>query len=581
MLTKKWLRGAWLGACIFLVGCGTPQGDVTDQSSPRLTKQPNIVVILADDLGYSDVGAFGSEIRTPSLDEVAAEGMVLTQFRVHTMCTPTRAMLMTGRNNHEVGHGTMTAEYTDETRGQPGYEAKMHLDVELLPEKLQALGYETFLSGKWDLGGRGDVARWPLNRGFDRSFALIEGAGSHFTKRAALEELPSVTYVEDGTEVELPDNFFSSNTYADKLIEFIEARKDADKPFFAYLSFTAPHYPLQAPDDYIDRYSGRYDNGYEPIRERRMQKQKELGVVPREVQAAPRHEVWPEWNELSPEVQALEIRRMEIYAAMVENMDMNIGRVISHLQQSGEWENTVVFFFSDNGPEGGNPLDWGGEPWFEWAETSHDMSLENMGRKNSYVWAGPGWGYVSATPFRYAKGFTTEGGIRSPLIIAGPGRVEAGKTNHSSTHILDLMPTILDLARYAEPVDSDLGRSMVPMLSGEQEGIRKSGDQFALELLGRRALIKDEWKVTWNNAPWGPDEEWALFNIVADPTERVNVSSQHPGVLDDLVGAWDRWALDHGVIPIPVYPMGIYNSFTHYGWTPPAKDKAPDLAPDS
>ncbi len=552
---------------VFLFGCDNAS-DTNRELGVQAQQPPNILIILADDLGYSDIGAFGSEIRTPSLDSMASEGVVMTRFRVHTMCTPTRAMMMTGRNNHEVGHGTMTAEYTDETRGQPGYEAKMRLDVELLPEMLRKEGYETFMVGKWDLGGRGDVARWPVNRGFDRSFALIEGSGSHFTKRAALEELPSVTYVEDGQEVDLPDDFFSSNAYADKLIEYLDSRADASKPFFAYLSLTAPHYPLQAPDDYIDRYAGRYDDGYEPVRERRIQKQKALGVIAKEAQPAPRHEVWPAWEELSPETRALEVRRMEIYAAMVENMDMNIGRVIDQLKSSGQWENTVVLFFSDNGPEGGNPLDWGGKPWFDWAERSHDMSLENMGRRNSYVWTGPGWAYVSAAPFRYAKGFTTEGGIRSPLIVAGPGRVREGSVAHAATHILDLMPTVLNLAGVENPPADLPGRSMAPVFNGEREEIRRPGDQFGLELLGRRALLRDNWKITWNNAPWGLDGQWSLYDLESDPTELSDVAGSNPEVLEQMIRDWDQWAADHGVIPIPVYPMGIYNSFTHYKWLP-------------
>ena len=561
-------RSLWLvGLGALLLGChNRSETSLGTEEQPQ--KPPNIVIILADDLGYSDIGPFGSEISTPSLDAMASESVVMTQFRVHTMCTPTRAMMMTGRNNHEVGHGTMTAEYTDETRGQRGYEAQMHLDVELLPEMLQKAGYQTYMAGKWDLGGRGDMRRWPVSRGFDRSFALIEGSGSHFTNRAALEELPSVTYVQDSRKVELPEGFYSSDTYTDKLIEYLGSGQKTDQPFFAYLSFTAPHYPLQAPDAYIDRYVGRYDDGYEPIREGRLHRQKALGVIADEVQPAPRHEIWPDWHALPADIQALEARRMEIYAAMVENMDMNIGRVIEYLKSSGQWKNTVVLFFSDNGPEGGNPLDWGGEPWFDWAERSHDMSLGNMGRRNSYVWTGPGWGYVSATPFRYAKGFTTEGGIRSPLIVVGPGIVGEGRVVQASTHILDLMPTVLNLAGVEHQPPNLSGRSMLPVLSGEADAIRRPGDQFALELLGRRALIRDNWKITWNNAPWGRDGRWSLYDLEADPTELFDLAESHPDVVEQLVRDWDQWAKNHGVIPIPVYPMGIYNSFTHYKWRP-------------
>ena len=567
-------KTAILSLFVILSACSRAPSPATAEdpgTQAQSRQQPNILVILADDLGYSDIGPFGSEIRTPNLDSLAAAGMVLTGYRVHTMCSPTRAMMLTGLDNHRVGYGTMTAEYTDETRGQPGYEALLHRDVDTLGDRLQALGYRTIISGKWDMGGRGDPDLRPDQRGFEHSYVLLEGSGSHFTNRAALEELPSVTYVENGEEIELPEDFYSSRTYADKLIEFIDAGADDDRPFFAYLSFTAPHYPLQAPDEYIERYAGAYDEGYEPIREQRIEKMRELGVLGDDVQAAPRHPVWPDWEVLSDEVRALETRRMEIYAGMVDAMDYHIGRVVDHLKATGHWENTVVLFFSDNGPEGGNPLDWGGQPWFDWAERSFDMSLENMGRENSYVWTGPGWGYVSASPFRYAKGFTTEGGIRSPLIVTAPGRIDAGSISSADIHILDMYPTLLDLAGAGEADrETELGRSIVPLLEGEADHVREPGDQFGLELLGRRALISDDWKITWNNAPWGRDEQWSLYNLAADPTELSDLAEQEPELLAELVAAWEAYAEANGVIPIPVYPMGITNSFTHYEWLPPS-----------
>ena len=556
-----------------LVACG---GESADIATDERDRRPNILIVLVDDMGYSDIAPFGSEIRTPTLDALAADGMTLTTFRVHMMCTPTRGMLMTGLDNHRIGLGTMTAEYTDETRDQPGYEALLYKDVPTLAERLQRAGYTTILSGKWDLGGRGDPEMRPINRGFDKAYALIEGSGSHFDNRAALEELPSVTYVEGHEEISLPDDFYSSRDYADKLIEYVDINAESGKPFFGFLSLTAPHYPLQAPDEFIDRYVGAYDAGYEPVRDKRIERQRELGIIGADMVPATRHAVWPAWEDMTPEHRALDARRMEIYAAMIEAMDYHFGRVVDHLQTIGEWDNTVVLFFSDNGPEGGNPLDWGGQPWFDWAERAHDMSLENMGRRNSYVWYGPGWGYVSAAPFRYAKGFPTEGGIRSPLIIRAPGITAPGTISHGSLTIYDLQPTILEIAGADDSDLPDTGRSMLPLLSGESDSIREPGDIFALELLGRRLLIRDNWKITWTNQPWGRGESWSLFDLESDPGENTDLADEQVELAAELASLWDRYAEENGVIPIPVYPMGIYNSFTHYEWLPPSMRRDDD-----
>ena len=567
MVNKSVSSTAVLISIAILVGCADEARDVASDV-PTSAPRPNILLVMADDLGYSDIGPFGSEIATPTLDRLAGEGVTFTNFRVQMMCSPTRAMLLTGLDSHPVGYGTMAGEYTDETRGQPGYETRLDPERTTLADDLREAGYRTIVTGKWDMGGRGDPALRPDQRGFDESYVLIEGSASHFTKRAALEELPSVTYVENGVEVDLPDDFYSSKDFADRLIEFVG--ENDDQPFFAFLSFSAPHYPLQAPPDYIDRYVGRYDGGYEVIRDRRIERLREKGLFPRNREPAIRHPVWPDWEELPAEMRALENRRMEIYAAMVEAMDFHLGRVIDHLEATGQLDDTVVLFLSDNGAEGGNPLDWGGQSWFDWAESSFDMSLDNMGRRNSYVWAGPGWGYVSATPFRYAKGFGTEGGIRSPLIVSGAGVGNPGRIAKADLHVRDLNATLKALAGVTLVVaSSESGRSFTPVLQGDAVSVREPGDYFAVELLGRRALVQGDWKITWTNEPWGPQDEWALYNLADDPGERNDLSGIHPDRKAELVERWNEWAAANGVIPIPYYPMGITNRFTHYEWLPP------------
>lgn len=552
---------------------------VVEHSLPKMERdqRPNILVVVADDLGYSDIGPFGGEIHTPTLDTLASEGMVLTDYRVHMACSPTRAMLLTGLDSHRVGYGTMTDEFTPETLGQPGYETLLNQEVTTIGQHLQQAGYHTYIAGKWDMGGRGDTALWPVNRGFDESFVLVEGSGSHYTNRGALYGLDFVTYVENDHKVDLPDDFYSSKHYADKMIEFIDRHSTDDQPFFGMLTFTAPHYPLQAPAEYIERYDGVYEVGYETIRQARLHRMRELGIIATDARTAVPNELYPNWDVLSPQMKEIEVRRMQIYAGMVEAMDYHLGRIIDRLKASGEWENTVLFFFSDNGPEGGNPLDWGGTAWYDWAEASFDLSPENMGLKNSYAWTGPGWALVSSTPHRDSKAFPGDGGIRSPAIVSAPGLVQAGSISSAQVNLLDFLPTVLELADVPiSEVTALPGRSMVPVFTGKANAIREPGDYLGLELWARRAVIQGDWKITWVNEPWGLEDQWSLYQLSADPAEQNDLAASQPEKLAEMRLLWDEYVKENGVIPISVYPMGYTNSLSHYDWLPPSMRETAD-----
>ena len=388
--------------------------------------RPNFLVILADDMGYSDIGVMGSEIHTPNIDRLAARGMLMTHFRVHMLCSPTRAMLLTGADSHPAGYGTMAGEFTPAIRGQPGYETYLTDRVTTIASVLRDGGYHTYIAGKWDMGGHGNPALWPDKRGFEESFVLVEGSGSHYNRAPSLLELASVTYAENGREIEPPDDFYSSRNYADKIIEHIDRHRLDGRPFFAYLPFTAPHYPLHAPDKYIERYAGVYEQGYESVRAARIERMRKAGLIGEQEAVADHHPAWPAWDDLDETMRSLEARRMQVYAAMTEAMDFHIGRVLDYLEREGLADDTLVIFLSDNGAEGGNPLDFYGQPGFDWAEGRFDVGMENLGRPGSYAWLGAGWAYVGSTPLRYFKGFPTEGGIRTPAIFSFPGRIEAG-----------------------------------------------------------------------------------------------------------------------------------------------------------
>ena len=442
----------WCAACL-LAAC----------SMAERTERPNFLIILADDMGYSDLGVMGSEIRTPNIDRLAGRGLLMTHFRVHMLCSPTRAMLLTGADSHPAGYGTMAGEFTPAIRGQPGYETYLTERVTTIANVLRDGGYHTYIAGKWDMGGHGNPAFWPDQRGFEESFVLVEGSGSHYDNSPSLLELASVTYVENGREIIQPDDFYSSRNYADKIIEYIGRHKPDGKPFFAYLPFTAPHYPLHAPDEYIDHYAGVYEQGYEAVRALRIERMRKAGLMGAQQVAARHHPAWPAWDDLDADMRSLEARRMQVYAAMMEAMDFHVGRVLDYLERENLADNTLVVFLSDNGAEGGNPLDFYGQPGFDWAEDSFDVGLENLGRPGSYAWLGAGWAHVGSTPLRYFKGFPTEGGIRTPAVFSFPGRIEAGRVSSVSANVLDLPVTLLDYAGVEHPGVADNGAPMPPL----------------------------------------------------------------------------------------------------------------------
>ncbi|NRA30613.1 MAG: arylsulfatase, partial [Parvularculaceae bacterium] len=434
-------------------------GGLEQAEQVAVAERPNFLIILADDLGFSDIGPFGGEVNTPHLDALAERGLRFSNFHTHMFCTPTRAMLLTGVNNHAAGIGTMAGEWRGTQKGSPGYETYLSDRVVTVARLLNDAGYFTTVSGKWDLGGRNDDALLPDRRGFEDSFVLVEGSADHFRNYPALAELPNVNYRERGADVAVPESFFSSTLYADKLIEQLEGQDD-DRPFFAYLSFTAPHYPIQAPDEYIAKYDGVYEEGYEAIRQARLERMKAEGLMADDVVPADPHEAWPSWDELSDDYRAFEIRRMQVYAAMIDSMDHEIGRVMAHLEESGQLDNTVVIFLSDNGAEGGNPLDWA-PYYYDWAEENFDLSLGNLGRPNSYAWTGPQWSHVSSAPYRLFKSFSTRGGTQSPLIMALPNGAHAGEVTDHFVRVDDIPATLLEWAGVDHPGTSFDGRDVV------------------------------------------------------------------------------------------------------------------------
>lgn len=514
--------------------------------------RPNIVLIVADDVGYSDIGAYGGEIRTPNIDMLANEGILLSNFHAAPTCGPSRAMLLTGIDHHRVGAGTNVAGLMrlPQLRGLPGYEGYLNDNVVTFPRLLQDAGYHTFMTGKWD-PGRGP-GKMPVDRGFEKSWVLAGGGASHFSDATGtFKATAKAHYFEDENEIEsLPDDFYSSKSYTDKLIEYVNAVDD-DNPIMAYLSFTAAHWPLQVPDDWIDKYAGAYDGGWQALRESRFAKQKELGVIPNHTQLPAQNRAVGDWDSLAPMQRKIETRRMEIYAAMIENMDYHIGRFLDNMRERYPDRETIVIFLSDNGSEGNAVQKIIGND--KWIPERFNNSLENMGRVDSYVWVGAGWAQANVTPFRIYKSYTTGGGIRTPAIIASSKGRFSPKVSDGLMVIRDIAPTILDIAGVTPPVEtykgksvlSISGKSALPFLQGKSKSIH-ANEALGWEVYGSRALIKDEWKAVRIYPPEGSGE-WELFNLKTDPTETTNLADDFSAVLDELIGDWDQYANDNGV----------------------------------
>jgi arylsulfatase len=549
-------RRSWIAACALLVA-------LAPHVACAQPLRPNILMIVADDLGYTDIGAYGSEIRTPALDSLAASGLSFTSFYAAPTCSPSRAMLISGLDNHLAGFGTMTEHLAVNQRGRPGFEGYLPDDVVTLPTLLRDAGYRTYFVGKWHIG-EGEGQR-PHERGFDRSFALMQGGASHFADMARLTSgYPETVYREDGVKVDsLPRDFYSSEFYADRIIEYIDSGRSSGAPFYAQLSFTAVHWPLQAPPDYIDRYKGAYDDGYDALRERRFEAARAAGLVPADVPAAPRLPRVTPWDALGAEERRESARAMEIYAAMVENMDAQIGRVIDHLRESGQYENTVIVFISDNGAEGNDRSLLVDNR--TWVPANFDLSYENMGRENSYVYYGPGWGQATTTPLRLFKAYLTEGGMRVPAIVSYAGMPRAGTYLRSPATIRDLMPTFLELAGTRHPgaeyegrrVRAIEGRSLVPVLNGSADAIYGPEDVLGWELFGHRAVRQGDWKALWSDGKNGSDD-WQLFNLADDPREVVDLAARYPDRLTALVALWQDYAERNNVI-LPIGDIGNPN----------------------
>ncbi len=571
-----------LTVLIGFISCQTGQ----KKSNPETSSgkgQPNILILLADDLGYGDVGTYGSEIQTPSIDKLASEGIKFTNFHVGAACSPTRTMLLTGVDNHRAGVGNLLEIQADNQFDQPGYEGHLNDKVVTVATRLKDAGYHTYMAGKWHLGGQPHTI--PYARGFEKSFALMESGGDNWQSISYAPFHETATHFEDSIKVALPkEGYFSSDYYSDKIINYIGSNLQDGKPFFAYLSFQAVHYPHQAPKEFIDKYNGVYDNGWSELRKKRFARQKELGIVSQDANldtlfAATTYPGWqlPEWEALSEEEKKFNARRMQTYAGMVDNMDYNIGRVINYLKETGQYENTIIVFLSDNGADPNElPLTPGFDKWYKshyplTLMKDYNGDYSAMGQKGSFADYGPGWAAAANTPGSYYKTFATEGGMRVPFIVSYPKALEKGKITGEFGFVKDIAPTILEMAGVDANVTTYNGKEIYPVTGVSMWNFLKSGsdkihaenEMIGYELAGGSAIFQGKYKLMINITPKGSGK-WELYDIIADPTELNNLADKMPELVETLKKGYLEYEQQNGVIPVPndydMVKQGIKNS---------------------
>jgi arylsulfatase len=526
---REFLKGALAGAALGPLAWAARTVRAAAGDPPA--RKPNIVLILADDMGYSDLGCYGSEIPTPNLDRLASEGLRFSQFYNAARCCPTRASLLTGLYPHQAGVGQMSGN-----GGAPGYQGRLNDRCVTIAEVLKTAGYTTLMAGKWHVGD--SRPHWPVDRGFDEYFGLLSGGSNYFrldkNRKMALGDQPWTTRSE---------GFYMTDAFTDHALGFLDKHGRKDSPFFLYLAFTSPHWPLHAPPDEIAKHRGKYLEGPEPLRQRRYRRQLDMGLIDKRWPLSPQDTAALKWNALDDAKKRNMDLRMAVYAAQISRMDWNVGRVLEKLRELGAEDDTLVLFLSDNGgcheggPGGFDRGAKGAEP----------------GTPDSFSSYGLSWANLSNTPFRRYKHWTHEGGAATPLIARWPEIVrKGGAIVHDVGHIVDIMATCADVAGAAypaefagRPVTPLEGRSLRPILEG---ATRDPHAFLAWEHFGNRAIREGKWKLV---AVSGAKVQWELYDLEADRTELNNLASAMPDKVAELSAKWEEWANRVQVYPRP------------------------------
>lgn len=519
-------------------------------------ERPNIVFLLADDLGYTDIAPYGSEVSTPALSQLAEQGIKFTNYHTAANCAPSRAMLLTGVSNHLAGVPNIPEMLAPEQMKHENYQGVLGDNVVTIATLLEAAGYHTYMAGKWHLGAT--PGKLPSQRGFERTVALMDSGADNWEQRPYLPIYDQANWYADGERYELPEDFYSSRFLVDKTIEFIDSNHGDGRPFFAYVPFQAVHIPVQAPQEYIDRYMGVYDEGWDQLRQARHDRAVELGILNEPVPMAGMSSTG-DWDALSPERQRYEAKRMAVYAAMIEAMDAHIGRLVSYLDQSGQLDNTIFIFTSDNGAEGSGSDDPTVFPANRVPESlGYTTDYDTLGLKGSYSSINPAFTSAAVSPLAFYKFYAGEGGLRVPLIFSGAPLAGAPAQTNAFAWATDIAATILSFAGVEHPTDRFGGRpvlpitgkDLTPVLRGEAPRVYGESETVGYELTGHAALFQGDYKISRNLPPLG-DGEWRLYNIVRDPGEVHDLKETMPDRFGGMLEAYAQFENENQVLPIP------------------------------
>lgn len=534
------MRRRLLVALTILVAAALPV------SAQAESQKPNFVVMVIDDAALMDLGIYGGEAATPNIDALATSGAMFTQYRSSPLCSPSRAMLLTGVDNHRTGISTIPEVLPPEHVGKPGYTMRLEPGVTTLAARLKPLGYRTLMTGKWHLGsGKGDL---PDGHGFDRSFALDASGADNWEDKSYMPFYADAPWYEDGEPASLPEDFYSSTFIVDKMIEYMD-EGDASTPFLAYLGFQALHIPVQAPPEFTANYLDTYRDGWEALQARRWQRAQEIGLIPAGAAQPALHPDLRKWDDLSEDQQRLFAARMAVNAGMLEAMDHHVGRLIEHLKATGNYDNTVFVITSDNGPEPSTAEDPRFGPWM--AANGYHIGIEGIGEKGSYGFIGPEFASAASSPSYLFKFYVSEGGLRVPLIMSGPG-ISPGRVDAFAV-VTDVAPTLLEMADAGPAPEGSIsidGRSLLPLLSGSATHVYAPDDAIGIEVSGNAALYRGPWKIVRNLQPWG-DGNWRLFNLENDPGETQDLAADHPEIFEQLQADYAAYADRVGVLEVP------------------------------
>lgn len=509
--------------------------------------RPNVLVVMIDDLAFTDLGTYGGEARTPTIDALAARGVRFGSHHTSPLCSPSRAMLLTGIDNHRTGLATIEEVIPPEHEGKPGYTLRLEPGVQTMATRLRAAGYRTYMTGKWHLGhGPGDL---PNDHGFDRSLALDASGADNWEPKPYMPYYTTAPWFEDGKPADMPAEFYSSELLVDRMIAYLAADAQKPEPFFAYLSFQAVHIPVQAPAEYTARYAGRFDAGWETLRRERWQRARDLGLVPDDAALAPAPAQLRAWQSLDDDGRRIYAKSMAVYAGMIEAMDHHLGRLLAWLDEHGQLANTVVVVTSDNGPEPSDPVHTPGmNLWM--ATHGYSWDVATLGERGSLAYIGPEWAAAVSSPGQLFKFYTTEGGIRVPLVVAGPG-VAAGTRVATPTFVTDVAPTVIEMTgASAEGGVAMTGRSLGPVLRGEAERTWPLDAPVGIEVAGNAALFKGDLKLVRNLPPYG-DGAWHVYDVARDPGETADLAPSRPELVAALRADYDAYARTMGVQPMP------------------------------